>query len=237
MEDSPYPRKPILFLLPSALLFMIVGCAELPPTLLSSNSPITDENQLFDATLIGTWAPSTEQDPHLVLTITRDVNVPKRYILSVSDPKDPDDKTKLMFGLRLFRVGSSKFVEIAETVPRDIPTDERLTVAGKPLRTAYFLWRVIRTQNAVQVLGFENTKIMEQLPAAEMVPAVPSGRNDRIINCSADRLRQFLLKNERHMTREAGAFKRYNPAVSKADCVQDPNTTHRNPRWTTTRRV
>ena len=212
MDESPYPKKPQVLLLASAFLIISVGCGDLPPPLLSLESPTTDENQVFDKQLIGTWVPSSERDPSMVLTVTQDVKDPQRYSLCVNDPQDPNGKAELTFGLRLLKLGRSEFVEIAETMPEDTPADQRLTVAGKPFQTGYFLWRVTRTQNAVQVWGFENPKIIESLPTAEMVPAVPAGKNDRIINCSADRLRQFLLKNADYMTKEAGAFKRYNSA-------------------------
>jgi hypothetical protein len=207
MDDSPYPQKSLALSLASAFLIMS-GCADLPPSLLSLNSPTTDENQVFDKQLIGTWAASSERDPSIVLTVTRDAKAPQRYSLCMNDPKDPNGNAELTFGLRLLKIGSSEFVEVAETMPQDTPADQRLTVAGKPFHTGYFLWRVTRTQNAVQVWGFENPQIIESLPTAEMVPAVPAGKNDRIINCSAERLQQFLLKNGHHMTKHAGLFKR-----------------------------
>ena len=213
MDESPYPHKPQVLLLAPAFLIMSLGCGELPPTLLSFESPTTDENQVFDKQLIGNWVVSSDPDLNMVLTVTQDVKAPQRYRLCLNDPKDPNGKPELTFGLRLLKLGRTEFVEIAETMPEDTPADQRLTVAGKPFQTGYFLWRVTRSQNAVQVWGFKNPQIIESLPTAEMVPAVRSGTNDRIINCSTNQLRQFLLKNARYMTKEVGSFKRFNSAA------------------------
>lgn len=215
MDESLPPYKPQVLLLAPAFLIMSLGCGELPPTLLSFESPTTDENQVFDKQLIGNWVVSSERNFNMALTVTQDVKAPQRYRLCLNDPRDPNGRPESTFGLRLLKLGRTEFVEIAETMPGDTAADQRLTVAGKPLQTGYFLWKVTRSQNAVQVWGFEDPQIIESLPTAKMASAVPSGTNDRIINCSANQLRQFLQKNARYMTKEVGVFKRFNSAANK----------------------
>ena len=209
MEDSPCRRQSLVMLIATCVLVVNVGCSGPPPSVISLNSSTAAQNQRFDEQLIGTWAAFIKEEPYVIITVTRDADVPKTYSFKMNDPEDPEGVAEDFGRMRLLSIGDCEFMELEYTMSQVAPANERVTVDGEPLRTLYNLWRVTRTRDALQVWGFENTQILETLPTSEIVPSVPQGKNMTIANCSTDDLQKFLLKNGSKMTRKAEDFKRF----------------------------
>lgn len=211
MEALTRSRHSTFILVVTSALIVNVGCSGPPHELRSVKSPANAKNQIFDEQLIGTWAAFTADDdePYMLISVTRQTGVPKSYIFKMNDPEDREGDADLSGRLRLLRIGGHEFVELESTIPEDAPADEKLPVDGRPFQTAYNLWRITRTKDALQVWGFKDRHILRSLPESEIIPAVPRGKNMTIANCSADQLQDFLLKNGDQMSKKAEDFKRY----------------------------
>jgi hypothetical protein len=215
MQTPPRRERSIAILVATCVLIVNAGCNE-PYSIQSLESSANAKNQVFDELLIGTWAAFIKDEPYILLTVTRDTPNSKDYAIKMHDAEAGEGVAGCSGSMRLLRIGDYEFVELESTIPKDTPPEERMTVDGDPLRTAYSLWRITHRKDTLQVWGFEDKKILESLPKSEVVPSVPQGKNSTIANCSTDELQKFLLKNGGKMTKKAEDFKRCEEAANQA---------------------
>ena len=200
----------MFILVATCVLIVNAGCSVPPYNIDSLKSSANPENQIFDELLIGSWEAFIKDEPYIFITVTREAGDSKNYTIKMHSVEDREGAAEWSGSMRLLRIGDCEFVELESTSLEDAPPEEeRMTVDGEPLRTAYSLWRVTHSKDTIQVWGFGDKQILESLPKSEVVPAVPQGKNMTIANCSTDELQIFLLENGGKMTKKAEDFRRF----------------------------